>query len=99
MKVHENYAGRKVVAVSDADILDTVLEDTDKGLELKISREFYGENEFELKDILQFIVHADNVNVIGNKIVDALISEKMVDSKNVISIRGVKHAQIYNIAY
>lgn len=99
MKVHENYIGRKVVAISDPELLGKTIEDTDKGLEINVSKFFYGESEFEFSDIMQFVLHSENINVIGNKIVDALITEKLVDSKNVITIGGIKHAQIYKIGY
>ncbi len=97
MKVHENYIGRKVVAISDPDIVGTRLEDTDKGLELNVSKEFYGDKEFEMSEILPFIMHSENVNIIGNKIIETLAAEKILDLKNITTIAGVKHAQIYNI--
>jgi hypothetical protein len=98
MKVHENYIGRKVVAVSDPDIIGKKIEDIDKGLEINISKEFYGEKEFEFSDVLQFIMNSENVNAIGNEIVEALVAERIIEPKNIITIGGVKHAQIYGIS-
>ncbi len=97
MKVHENYIGRKVVAISDPEILGKHIEDLDKGIEITVSKEFYGGHEFDIKEIMQFILHSDNVNVVGNKIVETLIEEKIIDAKKVIMIAGIKHAQIYSI--
>ncbi len=97
MKVHENYIGRKVVAVSDADIVGQRIEDTDKGIELTVSKDFYGDHEFEIKDVMEFILHSENVNVVGNRIVETLVENKLIDAKNVIMIAGIKHAQIYSI--
>ncbi len=97
MKVHKNYGGSKVVAVSDYDLLGRTLEDKKKNLEITISKVFYGEQEFRIEDVLQFIKHTDNVNLIGNDIVDLAIKEKLIDERSVITIAGIKHAQIYSV--
>ncbi len=94
-KLHESLSGRKVVAVSDLDVFGKVLEDSDLGISIKVSEEFYGGDLIELEEVINMIKSSDNVNVIGTRIVDALIDERLVDPKNVITIMGVKHAQIY----
>jgi len=97
MKVHENYISRKVVAASDFDLIGKKIEDFDKGIELMVSKEFYGDNEVDVNEIIQSIAHAENANIIGNRIVELLIDRKLIESKNVITIGGIKHAQIYSI--
>ena len=97
MKVHENHMGQKVVAVSDPEILSKHIEDSDKGIEMTVSKEFYGDHEFDIKEVMQFISHSENVNVVGNRIVETLIENGIIEPKNVIMIGGIKHAQIYSI--
>ena len=97
MKVHENHVGSKIVAVSDPQLIGKHIEDSDKGIEITITKEFYGDSEFELQEIIPLVLASDNANLIGSEIVDAFIEEKIVDPKSVISINGIKHAQIYKI--
>lgn len=97
VKLHENFAGSRVLAVSDSDILGKEFEDSDTGIAVKVSHEFYGGEMMDAGEAIERIKAADNVNAIGTRIVDALIEERLVDPKNVININGVKHAQIYRI--
>ncbi len=97
MKVHENHVGSKVVAVSDPKLIGKHIEDSDKGIEITITKEFYGESEFELQEIIPVVLASGNANLIGSEVVDAFIKEKIIDPENVISINGIKHAQLYKI--
>jgi len=83
-----------MLGVCDLDVLEKHLSgETD----VYISKEFYGKNECGEEEILKLIEKATNINCFGNKIVDLLIKNKIIDEKNVILIDGVKHAQIYKI--
>jgi hypothetical protein len=97
VKLHESFAGNRVLAVSDSDILGKEIEDSDLGLFIKISEEFYGGESVSREEALNRIRASDNVNVIGTRIVDAMIEERIIDSKSVTTINGVKHAQVYRI--
>ena len=78
MKIHENYIGQKVVAVSDPEILDTHIEDAFKGIDFFVSKSFYGEEEIEAEEVLNVLRSADNVNMIGNNIVGLAVKEKVI---------------------
>lgn len=97
VKLHENFAGSKVLAISDPDIVGKFLEDSDRGLQFNVSEVFYGGDMINDEEVLRMIKASDNVNAIGTKIVDTMIEAKLVDPKNVITIMGVKHAQIYSL--
>ena len=97
MKIHEDHFGNKVVAASDSDIIGKDITDSDRGIEIRVSKDFYGETEFELGDIIKYILEVGNANVMGTGIVDALTEENVVDPVHVVMIGDVKHAQIYRI--
>ncbi|MCL4399294.1 DUF424 family protein [Candidatus Parvarchaeota archaeon] len=97
MRVHDSFSDQKVVAVSDPDLIGRTLRDARKEIEFTVSEEFYGSDEYEAGEVLDFIRHADNINLIGNNIIDAVIKEGIVREENVLVIDGVKHSQIYTI--
>lgn len=97
MKLHENHMGQKVVAVSESGLVGKHIEDNEKGMDVLVSKEFYGENEVELDEIVQHIIATGNANIMGSGIVDALIEKKVIDPEHIIRIGDIKHAQIYNL--
>ena len=97
MKKHTDAAGRSVIAVSDSDLLNRELKDTEKDIEFFVSPSFYGEETFSEEEVFAEITEADNVNLIGNGIVDAAVNKHIVNEGSVTTIAGIKHAQVYKI--
>lgn len=90
VKAHRKLE-REVVAVCDDDILGKCFEEGDLFFEVK--ENFYrGEkkNEEEVKKIL---LSADNLNLVGKKIIKLALELKIIDKENIIKIHGTPHAQ------
>lgn len=96
MKIHEGR-NEVVIAVADESLLGMTLHDKKRGIDFTVSKEFYGDELFELDEVIEKIKDSTNANLIGNEIVDAAIKEKIIDKDSFIEIDGIKHAQIYRI--
>lgn len=96
-KIHGKDTSREIIAVCDSEILGKTLVDKEREIEFKVSKDFYGSENFEWDEIANSISNGRNVNLVGNEIVDLAIKNGLVDSKSVIEIEGVKHAQIYSM--
>jgi len=82
-----------LVAVCDREILGKNFGDAD----FRVNEKFYGGNscsEDELKEILD---EATIINAVGNKIIDFLFRENIIDEKGIIKIGDVPHAQVFAI--
>lgn len=84
--------GDTLLAICDSSILERTFEQG--GLSITVSPEFYSEKECGRGDVKKLAARATIINAVGNDIVDALISEKIVKESGVIKIGGVKHAQV-----
>ena len=93
-KKHE-YNNQIVLAVCDKEHLGVTFEDGK--LSFTVSKHFYGGDNVLEEEILELIKEASSANLFGNKCVDLFIREGLINERNVILIKGIKHAQIYNI--
>ena len=96
-KIHGKDTSREIIALCDSEILGKTLVDKEREIEFTVSKDFYGSENFEWDEIANSISNGRNVNLVGNEIVDLAIKNGLVDSKSVIEIEGVKHAQIYSM--
>ena len=96
-KIHGKDTSREIIAVCDSEILGKTLVDKEREIEFTVSKDFYGSENFEWDEIANSISNGRNVNLVGNEIIDLAIKNGLVDSKSVIEIEGVKHAQIYSM--
>ena len=62
-----------------------------------VSEKFYGGNEVKEEELLEMIKEADSVNLFGNKCVSVAIKNGLVSEKSVKKIKGISHAQIYQV--
>ncbi len=97
MKRHVTPLGSSILAISDPELIGKSLEDTDKGISFQVTEHFYGTELFDEKEAIEALSAADNANIMGNLIVEVAINHNLISPKNVITISGVKHAQIYKI--
>lgn len=81
-----------LMAVSDSEILGRIFEEGE--FHINVSREFYSGKTAEEKEILAKIKKATIVNVVGKRIVDLMVKEKIIESGNILVISGVPHAQV-----
>jgi hypothetical protein len=93
-KIH-NISGDVLLAGCDKDILGSVLVEGD--LEVKVNPHFYGGSVVGKQEFLRHMEEATIVNIIGNRIVDLVVTEGLVHEENVKKVGGVKHAQIVSI--
>ena len=91
VKLHKTQEGKKIIAICDNELIGKKFEE--KNLQLDLSGSFYkGEEkkEDEIKDLL-----AGNciVNMVGDKSIKFGIKIGIIDSKNIIKIKNIPHAQ------
>lgn len=78
-----------LVSVCDIEILGKELEE---GFEVK--EEFYGGSECEEDGLMDILGEATIINAVGNKVVEFLIREELVEEEKTIKIGDVLHAQV-----
>ena len=88
-KLHKTDFGT-MIAVCDKELLGKTLKN--KNLDFFVNPRFYGEIEIDEK-ILELIVDVNDGNVIGNKIVELLLKNKVISKDSIIKIGKINHAQ------
>jgi len=86
--------GETVVAVCDEEILGRKFVDRKKGLKLEVNERFYRGNLVDIKDSLNLIRNASIANLVGSRIVDEALNAGLIQSRAIIRVKGVPHAQI-----
>jgi len=87
-----------VLAMCDDDLLDKKLGDKKLGLEVKVSKQFYGEKLIESEaDAVKFLGACSIGNIIGKRIVALAEKNGFITKENIISIGGVPHAQFVKL--
>lgn len=93
-KIHEiDY--RTILAACDKEHLGK--EFSEGEIFFKASEKFYDGKEVTKKELEELIKTADSINLFGNKCVEIALEKKLITEKNVILIKGIKHAQIYKV--
>lgn len=80
-----------LVAVCDKNILGKKFENE---IIFEINEDFYGGNDCGEDELREILKDATIINAIGNKIIDFLVKEKLVNKKGIIKIGDVSHAQV-----
>ena len=86
-----DQSGEKLLAVCDDDILDKTFSSED--IEITVS-DFYRGRKCSKEEIVKIAKKATIINAVGNKIVNLLIENNMVNKPAVLKIGGVMHAQV-----
>jgi len=81
MKIMEN-AGEKLVAACDKEIIDVELYSN--GVKIKASSHFYGKELVTEKELMDAIRSCTSANVIGTRIVDLLVKNRMIHEEAVL---------------
>jgi hypothetical protein len=81
-----------LVAACDADLLGQTFRS--EGLRIHVSSEFYEGDECTEEGLVNLLRIATIANLVGKQTVDIAVSNGFVDSKSVLVIGGVPHAQM-----
>ncbi|MBI4361085.1 DUF424 domain-containing protein [Candidatus Micrarchaeota archaeon] len=98
-KIHERRDGhgvkKSVTAVCDRTLLGKVLRQGDAVIDLKTYRGFYEGTAVTAAEAGEMLRQARNINVVGEKAVQAALSALPINKSAVKKIAGVPHVQVY----
>ena len=83
---------KQVLAICDNDLLGKVIEEND--LILDLSSEFYSGEEVSENQLKELIKTSYIINAVGEKTINFLKQEKLVDVENIKFIGSVPHVQV-----
>lgn len=86
--------GETVVAACDEELLGKRFVDRQRGLKLEVNERFYGGEAVDLNRCISLLREASIANLVGSRVVEAAVSHGIIQSRAVIRIGGVPHAQI-----
>ncbi|MCK4550873.1 MAG: DUF424 family protein [Candidatus Aenigmarchaeota archaeon] len=92
IKTHKTEKGI-IVAVCDEDIAGRVFEEN--GLVLDIDRDFFCDVLITKTELLEILKDAHTANICGNKAVDFLVENNILEDAHVKTIAGVKYAMMF----
>jgi len=95
LKVHRSADGNEVVAVCDRELLNTTVRRGD--LEICINKEFYGNHLSGPEDVRLLLKTADNINLMGERVVALAIEMGLVERSGCIMFGTIPHAQVIRI--
>ncbi|MDP3918738.1 MAG: DUF424 family protein [Nanoarchaeota archaeon] len=84
-----------VVAMADNDLLGKKFEEGN--LSLEVSEYFYKGEVMSKDEVKEVMAHADNLNLIGKKVVAIAKAEGYIKEEDILYIEGVPHVQVYSI--
>lgn len=84
-----------VVALCDEKLIGKTIDE--KGLKIKISRDFYGDMLIDNDVAVKVMKKATIGNLIGEEIVKLAMENGFISNENVILIDGIPHAQFVKI--
>ncbi|MFA5763387.1 MAG: DUF424 family protein [archaeon] len=93
-KIHQRQ-NQSILAVCDKEHVGKVFEDGK--IYFNASKHFYGNEEITEEQFLELIKEANSINLFGNKCIEILEREGLINKTSVILINGIKHAQIYQL--
>lgn len=98
-KVHERLdrhgVKRSVTAVCDKTLLGNVLRQGDAVIDLKTYRKFYEGEAVTVQEAGELLKLARNINVVGEKAVQAALEALPISKASVKKVAGVPHVQVY----
>lgn len=95
-KRHPDGSLRSVVAACDSELIGRVLEEGEFYLDLKTYGNFYGGKVSE-GELLEMLEGAENLNLVGEKVIGVAAKVLPVDAKKARRIAGVPHLQSYKV--
>lgn len=98
MKVSLNVmrlGDQHLVAACDADLLGKTLRFGK--IVFEVRRDFYGGSLVTVREAMEIIRDAPNINLIGSLIVEEALKEGLVHPHAILDISGVPHTQIIRL--
>lgn len=92
VKTHQGPHGT-ILVVTDSDILNQKFEEND--LQLDLTKDFYQGEQVDEKKMQELVKSAYILHLTGQKTIDLFIKLKLVDSKNILIIQSIPHAEVY----
>ncbi|QGA53527.1 DUF424 family protein [Sulfolobus sp. E5-1-F] len=87
--------GMTLINICQEELLGKVFRDGE--IILDISEKFYGGDSVELDYAFSLIDEATVMSIVGNYVVEEAIKRGLVHKDSVISVAGIKFAQVYNV--
>jgi hypothetical protein len=95
MKIHHSPGCADVIAVCDAELLNTTITGGD--LKVQIHESFYGTRQVNADEVKAALNKGDSINLMGERAVAIAIKQGLVSRKDCIMIGSVPHVQIYRL--
>jgi len=87
------YEGIKMVNLCDEELVGKVIKGN--GLEMNLSKEYYGDKIIDAEEALKLVREASIVNLAGNRIVELILKEKLAHELAPKKIGEVSFLMIY----
>src|SRR3989344_5744360 len=87
--------GSEVLAVCDENLIGKVFRD--KKMKLEITERFYKGDLVDEEKAVKFMKEAKSINIAGKNSINLAIKSGMIDKGNVIKIKKIPHALIFEI--
>jgi len=85
-----------LVAACDADLLGKTIS-SERGVELHVSEQFYGEDVLTAKQTCEMMKVATSLNLIGDAIVQLALSSGYGHPDSVVKIGGISHLILIHV--
>lgn len=98
MKVSLNVIrkeGYVFVNICEPELIGKVFREGD--IKLDINKEFYDGQEVSIDYAFSLLNEASVVSLVGNKIIEEALKRGLIRQGGILSIQGIKFAQIYNM--
>lgn len=86
----------RMVNICDEELLDKTIHSKD--MNMHISKEFFGNEPMSGKDTINLIRKCPMANLVGKRIIDKVLVEKLASSKAVKTINKVPFLMIYRFS-
>jgi hypothetical protein len=84
----------KMVNICDAELLDKTVQS--KNLKMHISKDYFGHELMNEQDTIDILRKCPMANLVGKRIIDRVLSEKLASPSAVKTIEEVPFLMIYN---
>jgi hypothetical protein len=95
MKIHRSPGCADVIAVCDAELLNTTIPHGD--LMVQVHDSFYGTRRVNATEVEEALNKGDSINLMGERTVAIAIRMCLASRNDCIMIGQVPHLQIYNL--
>jgi len=90
-----------VTAACDVELLGKTLKDRTRGIKLVVNRSFYQGELVTVEEGVEAIRVAENVNLVGSRIISAILKENLANEQAVLVIQTehgeIPHLQIFHL--